>query len=273
MAADTTNGAFSGLLVNARLYNDAGVRIDSVIRAPLANAGAGAFNAGNAGAPGTIILAYGSLFKNNNLSPLIEKLHFNVELFPTNNYAGRKTFDLYYKIGTLPDAANNYAGCAKVNSTTACSAALDLSTCQGTPPVLTYATTYTVNGGTAVAGSSFTATASGSYTVAFMFDNGTCTKMLNKTLTCTVGTESVQAFGKPMTVYPNPATDVLYFAPDASISELQIWDMTGKLVSAQRTTFAEEMATSTATLSKGMYQLITLDAAGNRLNYARFVKQ
>ncbi len=120
-----------------------------------------------------------------------------------------------------------------------------------------YNTTYTKNG---VAGfaTNYTATIAGLYTFQYVTPTGTTSTNYNGPAQCTVPnltSEKFTAIEQNISIYPNPATDVLKInlGNDALISEVQniyIYDLKGSLVSK---TYKFESSLDIKNLSRGTY--------------------
>ncbi|MGL4596423.1 MAG: T9SS type A sorting domain-containing protein [Bacteroidia bacterium] len=82
-----------------------------------------------------------------------------------------------------------------------------------------------------------------------------------------VGLEESLAMQTEIMVQPNPATDVLWVSSSTSIAQIQLTDMTGRLVKTEKTPLATTQRISRDELPQGIYLLQLTDVNGN--NFSR----
>ncbi len=157
------------------------------------------------------------------LAPTSEIVHFSIQVFPT-----QCTDDTSNAI--INSVFQDVSSCAIVNVGTN-QAVLDMTTCPMTG-LVTYTVSHSVNGGTPIAGDTFSCVGStGFINLEFLVDNGICVKTISAQINCTgVGIDELEA--NDFMFYPNPAGDQITIktGSELEISSLVITDLAGRIV-------------------------------------------
>jgi hypothetical protein len=115
---------------------------------------------------------------------------------------------------------------------------------------------------------SFTPTANGSY--ACKVNKGGCVDTTTCFTISDVGMLDVDIL--QVTVYPNPAHDVLQLSSIKNIQNIVVFDVAGHQLMMQRNIHDKNIALNISSLSAGMYLLRADDGQGHFSNY-QFIKQ
>jgi ELWxxDGT repeat protein len=75
------------------------------------------------------------------------------------------------------------------------------------------------------------------------------------------GIKSVPASSAQLTIYPNPATDKLYFKVEGKVAHVKIYDLTGRLVKVEAQPAGNSI--NVGSLQKGIYKVLISGAKGN----------
>ncbi len=225
----------------------------------------------NAGTPNIGIFKVDGLSLSNLVgSPQTENARYKLQFAPT--YCATDTSAAAYtdvKLAIVSTTTPAYTGCA-LAVISGSTISLDLTACQSTPSVINYTVSHSVNGAPAVAGSSFTSSTPGTYSVDFLIDNGVCEKTINGTLTI-VGTDNAKEIANGLVAFPNPATDRLILTNlNPATKTVQIVDVNGKVVLSQLPTNG---VIAINDLANGVYFAQSVDANNISLQRIRFVKQ
>ena len=100
----------------------------------------------------------------------------------------------------------------------------------------------------------------GIYTVTLTADNGCMTDV--DTLIINLNPFNVNEVGMEVKIYPNPVQNLLNISSTENIQQIEVYDVSGKLILSKRGTNARQSVVDVSELSKGQYVLKVSSAAG-----------
>ena len=192
-------------------------------------------------------------------------------LSPSGNYIWTSTGTYY---DTIPNAAmcDSFMTISLVIDTLEATASLNGFTLTAEVENAEYqwldcANSYAPVGG--ASGKSFTASQNGEYAV--MITKGSCVDTSDCFVIDAVGIE--KQFDQSITIYPNPAGDVLNMKLKENMPEVRgsIYDLQGKMLSSQNGQFVQSLSFDVSGLPSGLYMIVV--NVGNRSLVSRWMKE